>query len=621
MASKTVYEPQLATLVEEPPSGDEWLHEIKYDGYRIGCRIFGKEVALISRRGNAWTRDFPEVVAAAKKLKVRSALLDGEVAIVLPDGRTSFQALQNAFKGKARPDLAYFVFDLLELDGDDLSAQPLVDRKARLKRLLGAAPDVLRYSDHWEGNGARVYQQACRLGFEGIVSKRRDSPYKAGRKFAWLKTKCIQRQEFVIGGFTDPEGHRKGIGSVLVGFFEKDAFVFAGKVGTGFTEKASTDLRKKLEAIETKDCPFKERPEGWLGRNAHWVEPRYICEVVLTEWTTEGVLRHPSFQGLREDKRPREVKRDLPRQPGKPVVAGVAISNPDRVMYPELGIRKLELAEFYEAIAPRLLPHLRDRPLTLLHCPKGLSGDCTFMKHSKLWAPDVVRRVKIAEKKKIGDYLIIDDLAALIGVVQMDVLELHTWNTTFTRVEQPDRIVMDLDPGPKVPWAEVSKAALLLRSALKALGLLSWVKTTGGAGLHVVAPLRPELDWSECLRFSKLLALLLVKQNPKLYTTNFAKAGRQRQILIDYLRNNRTNTSVSAYSLRAKPRAPISAPLRWDELEDEALRSDQFTIRTVMKRLAQNKKDPWADYFTAKQRLTREMIDALERTLAPGARR
>jgi bifunctional non-homologous end joining protein LigD len=304
------YRPQLALLVAEAPEGGAWVHEVKYDGYRIGCAIEGGEVTLWSRRGKDWTAQFPEVAAAARKLKVRAALLDGEVAAVLPDGRTSFQALQNAFAGGHRA-LVYFAFDLLHLDGEDLLERPLLERKAALARIVGEGVGVIRYATHFEGNGRDVHREACRLGLEGIVSKRLDLPYRAGRNATWVKTKCILRQEFVIGGFTDPEGAaRDAIGALLVGYREAGALRFAGKVGTGFTNASARALRRRLASLAANESPFTPRPAGSLGRNAHWVRPELVCEVAFTEWTQDGKIRHPSFQGLREDKRAVDVVRE-----------------------------------------------------------------------------------------------------------------------------------------------------------------------------------------------------------------------------------------------------------------------------------------------------------------------
>ena len=608
------FEPQLATLVRTPPEGDEWLHELKYDGYRIGCRLDGRNVSLVSRNGKDWTDRFPDVCAAAAELPVRRALLDGEVAVLLPDGRTSFQALQNVFSGGERANLVYFVFDLLHVDGEDVARLPLEQRKTRLAALLrSAAQKRLRYSEHVVGRGAEFLAHACRMGLEGIVSKRRDRPYTPGRGAAWLKTKCIKRQEFVVGGFTDPEGSRLGIGALLVGVRAADGtLAFAGKVGTGFTNRGAQELRRTLDGIEQAECPFTPTPPGSLGRHAHWVKPTLVAEVAFTEWTSDGKIRHPSFQGLREDKPVSDVRREKPVPPprGTATVAGARLTHPDRVLWPELGFTKLDLARFYETIADRILPHVQRRPLTLVRCPGGVGTPCFYMKHSPAWAADGLQRVRIREKKKIGEYLIVDSLTALIGLVQMDVLEIHTWNSTIEHVEEPDRLVLDLDPGPEVRWAQVIEAARLVRSAFEALKLQSFVKTTGSAGLHVVVPLVPEAGWSECLSLARGIAEAIERQSPRLYTTAFPKAGRERKILIDYLRNNRTNTSVAAFSTRATPRAPVSVPLAWEELSTR-LRSDHFTVRNLGKRLSGSKDDPWRAYWRCRQRIAPELLRAI----------
>jgi bifunctional non-homologous end joining protein LigD len=678
------YAPQLATLVKAAPQGDVWLHELKYDGYRIGARLDAGAVTLISRNGKEWTSQFPTVRDAVARLKARRALLDGEVAAVLPDGRTSFQALQNAF-ASTTAHLVYFVFDLLHVDGDDLRPLRLEERKLRLKRLLGRAGGVLRFSDHVIGRGDDVLDAACKQGGEGIVSKRRDLPYQPGRGPGWLKTKCIQRQEFVIGGFTDPEGSRAGIGALLVGVYDGGQLTFAGKVGTGFSQKTARDLRQRLEALEQPQPPFTAGPRGWLERNAHWVRPELVAEAEFVEWTDDGKIRHSSFQGLRTDKAPTEVVRERPANgtreaglscgtreaglvkrksrrarhesrvphrtsrgssatqkkskpsphesrftspatksrftspatesrfpsPENAVIAGVKISHPDRILYPDIGLTKLDLAKFYEGIADWILPHIAGRPLTLVRCPEGVGTTCFFMKHSKVWSPPGLRRVAIREKKKVGDYLVADSVTALIALVQMGVLEIHTWNSRVDRVEQPDRLVFDLDPGPQVGWPAVIDAARLVRAALHELSLGSFVKTTGGRGLHVVVPLIPDAEWSECLAFSRALAEAIVRLDPRRYTTAFAKAGRERQILIDYLRNNRTNTSIAAYSTRARPRAPVSVPLSWDELSPR-LRSDQYTVTNLGKRLRKLRSDPWQAYWSTPQRIGADALRRLE---------
>ena len=631
--AKASYHPQLARLVKEAPVGDEWLHEMKYDGYRIGCRIRERSVTLVSRNGKDWTQAFPAVVEAARALGVRDALLDGEVAVVLPDGRTSFQALQNVFAGDASRRLAYFVFDALALNGVNLMPKPLEQRKAELSHLLGKprTTAVIRYSDHVIGSGPDVFEQACRLRLEGIISKLRTAPYVPGRGATWLKTKCALRQEFVIGGFTDPEGTRQGIGALLVGYYDDSgALTFAGKVGTGFTVAIARDLRRRLERMERERGPFALPPPVAIQRRAHWVKPALVAEVAFTEWTNDGRIRHPSFQGLRRDKPAQAVKRETAAEPpaslpglfagqrrsagprgraarsapGEPTVAGVRISNPDRIVYPDLGITKLELARFYERIGEWVLPHVKGRPLTLVRCPEGAGHECFFMKHSKVWAPDVLRRVQIQEKTKVGEYLVADSVAGVVGLVQMGVMEIHTWNTCVERIEQPDRIVFDIDPGAKVPWKEVIEAARLVRRRLDAAGLASFPKTTGGSGFHVVVPLIPSADWRTCLEFSRTFAAALEREFPDTYTTAFARAGRERKILIDYLRNNRTNTSVSAFSTRARAGAPVSIPVRWADVTPQTDPA-AFNVKTVERRLARLRDDPWADYWTCRQRLPR----------------
>ncbi|HYY51631.1 MAG TPA: DNA ligase D [Myxococcales bacterium] len=590
----------MATLVKAPPEGEGWLHEIKYDGYRIGCRLHRGTVTLWSRRGNDWTRNFPEIVAAAKELKARSALIDGELAVLLPDGRTSFQALQNSLAGKRQGELVYFVFDLFELDGVDLSREPLDARKEALRRIVPDAGPV-RFSRDWTGGGGKVFREACRLGFEGLVSKRRDQPHRAGRSPGWLKSKCTLRQELVIGGFTEPSGSREGIGALLVSLHERGRLRFAGKVGTGFTQASSRALRKRLDSLQASSCPFEPPPPGWLGRNARWVRPRLVAEVTFTEWTGGGHVRHPSFQGLREDKPARQVERE------RTEVRGIGLSHADRIVYPAQRYTKLDIVRYHDAVAERELPHLRGRPLTLVRCPKQIGDECYFMKHSKVWAPEALRRVRIQEKTKLGEYLIADTPEAVIALAQMDVIEIHTWNTRDDDVERPDRMVIDLDPGPDVRWREVVAGARLMREALAAVGLRSFVKTTGGRGLHVVVPLAPERDWSECLAFSRALAEAVERQHRRRFTTQYAKVGRERKILLDYLRNNRTNTSIAAFSPRARDGAPVSLPIAWDELTPR-LDPARFTIESVQTRLGD---DPWKEYWRLRQKLTATAVRAV----------
>lgn len=663
----TRFAPELATLVKSAPEGDAWLHELKFDGYRIAARLDAGKVTLLSRRNNDWSAQFPAVCAAVARLPARRALLDGEVAAVLPDGRTSFQALQNV--GARGTVLAYYVFDLLHLDGEDVSRLPLEERKRRLARLLRArrGTTLLRYSDHVVGGGAEFFAAACAKGLEGIVSKRRDRPYDPGRHGDWVKTKCWLRQEVVIGGFTEPAGSRVGLGALLVGVHDAQGqLVFAGKVGTGFSERAARELRAKLDRLVRAAPPFAEPPREARRWKTQWVRPGLVAEVAFSEWTNDGRMRHPSFQGLRADKLPAEVVREravpvaeaarparktrttsaaaakerregtravayerrsreravagtgtpFPKGAAKArlTVAGVSLSHPERVLYPEDGIRKLDLARYYEDVAEWIVPHVAGRPLTLVRCPNGL-GSCFYMKHTRTWhPPDVIRQVKIREQKKVGEYAVVDSIAGVIALAQMNILEIHTWNAVVDRLEQPNRIVIDLDPGPAVAWKDVVAAAHLVRRTLDTLGLASFAKTTGGKGLHVVAPVVPQHDWDACLAFARGVAEAIARAEPRRYTTALPKAGRENKILLDYLRNNRGSTSVAAFSTRARPGCPISVPIGWDEL-GARLRPDQFRLANVRRRLRRLKEDPWRDYWTLRQRLR---VGALA---AVGARR
>jgi len=645
------YTAQLATLVTAAPAGDGWLHEQKFDGYRIGLRKDGDSVSLWSRRGNDWTNEFRSVTAAGLALAARRTLLDGEVAVLLPSGLTSFQALQNR-----RPDtpFVYFAFDLLALDGEDLRERPIEQRKDMLRELVDrAGGGVLRFSDHVRGEGPAFLAQACQVGLEGVVSKRLGAPYRPGRNLDWVKTKCLHRQEFVIGGYTDPEGSREAVGSLLLGVYEDGGLRWTGKVGTGpgWTGPYLRRLRTRLETLAAPRSPF-EPPvsDSWLRRNAHWVRPELVAEVAFSEWTDDGHVRHPSMQGLRDDKpaadvqreraerpppaaaakrppaavpaeRPRAVAKRARRDGGKasraeavtspggsgarPVVGSIGISHPDRLVYADPPVTKLELARYYEAVASWMVPHVQGRPLTLLRCgitidPGADKGGCQMLRHGRAWGPPALRRVQIQELRKTGEYLVADTGEALVALAQMDVVEVHTWNARAETPYAHDRVVIDLDPGPDVAWTVVVEAAQLVRHVLQDLKLRCWVKTTGGKGLHVVIPIQPT-DVAACLAFARTVAAAMVQHAPARYTTTWAKRGREGLILIDALRNNRTNTSVAAFSLRARAGAPVSLPVAWSELTP-SLDPAAFHIGNVPS-LLRGRRDPWRDVWTVKQRL------------------
>jgi bifunctional non-homologous end joining protein LigD len=648
-------EPQLATLVEEVPRAGEWIHEIKYDGYRAICEIRDGEARLVTRNGKDWTDRFEPVARAAEALPAREAILDGEVVVLEPDGTTSFQSLQNALSEGRQRDLVYFVFDLLYLDGYDLRKAPLLERKEALEALLAGKAGAIRMGDHIQGEGEQFYRHACNFALEGIICKRADQPYVSGRGKDWLKVKCLKRQEFVIVGFTDPEKSRVGFGALLLAVNQGKDLVFAGKVGTGFNDKTLRELRKRLEKLEIDKPAFKNAPRGAEARRSHWVRPELVGEVAFTEWTRDNILRHPTFQGLREDKSPEEIVRETPqaapadaeavpvKKPAakkaakkavspkagpKPAVrpqpeeaplpskgkkreaeiAGVRFSNVDKVLYPEQGVTKGELAAYYVRVADWILPHLKDRPLTLVRCPEGRAKQCFYQKHISEHVPPSVRRVEIT-----GDpepYGAVSDLEGLLSLVQMGVLELHIWGSHTDRIEQPDYIVFDLDPDEGLDWERVVEGAYAMRDFLNRLGLQTFLKTTGGKGLHVVLPLTRRDDWDEVKAFTKAVSEAMVAADPKRYTSKLPKASRKGKVFIDYLRNGRGATSICAYSTRSREGSPVSVPLFWEELET-GVRGNTYTIRNIFERLESLPSDPWADFYKTRQSITAAMKKAV----------
>ena len=638
--------PQLATLADKAPEGDDWVHELKYDGYRMLCRVENKSAKIVTRNDHDWTIKLQRIADAAAALPVKNAWFDGEVVALMPDGSISFQALQNAFDTHSEVNLVYYVFDLLYLNGSDLRQVGLLDRKRALAAIVpSVASGLIRYSEHIPGQGKVVFAEACRRGMEGIMSKRTDADYRAGRNSNWIKVKCGRRQEFVIGGFTDPQGSRVAIGALLLGVYdEQGQFLFAGRTGTGFSERSLKELHNRLTTLELQQSPFVNPPSGVNARGVHWVKPRLVAEVSFAEWTHDGLLRHAVFQGLRKDKTAKLVIKEgsensmpagaissgaskIPNQrraraagssskknqaaaDGPTTVAGVTVSHPHRVLFPDQGFTKIALARYYEHVSPWLLPHLQDRPLTLVRCPEGYNKDCFYQKHANDTVPDAIGRVKISEENGVSWYMIADSLPAVIGLVQMGVLEFHTWGAKQDGLDRPDRIIMDLDPDPAVPWKRVIEAAQLVRTLLDELDLACFVKTTGGKGLHVVLPLQRVHTWEEVKAFSKGLADHLVRLIPDRFIANMSKQQRKGKIYVDYLRNAKGATAIAAYSTRARAGAPVSVPLAWEELSVD-VRSDYFTVENVVARLNRLKRDPWGDYLTVRQKLTRKMKASL----------
>ena len=530
--------PQLAYLADSPPAGEEWLYEIKYDGYRVLARIDARDVRLFTRSGKDWTAKLPRLAAAVAKLGLKRAWLDGEIAVEGERGISSFQALQNAFQSGADAGVRYFVFDLPFAGGRDLRQVPLVERKRELAALIGGKSDLVRFSDHLDSEAEDALAHACRMGLEGLIGKRADATYVSGRTRTWIKLKCRPRQEFVIGGYTDPAGSRQGLGALLVGLHDESGSLrYAGRVGTGFDQKLLGELARTLHGMRRDEPPFADAsrlPRAAL-RGVHWVRPELVAEVAYAGWTDDRVLRQASLVALRADKPAGEVRAERTVRIASPAaagglvkVAGVAISHPERAIWRDEGITKADLARYYEAVAPQLLPHLRARPLSLLRCPGGTAAQCFFQKHMGDAPPAGVKTFvwERASKDKDERYVYLDTVEALIGVVQRGSVELHTWGSTVPRVEKPDRITIDLDPDPALAWSAMADAARLVRALFEEVELASFLKTTGGKGLHVVVPLARRHGWGEVKSFARAVAEHLARTFPDRFT---AKAGKERR--------------------------------------------------------------------------------------------
>jgi bifunctional non-homologous end joining protein LigD len=598
-------EPALAQLVESAPKGGNWLHEIKLDGYRMQARIDGGQVQLLTRKGLDWTAKFKPVANALKNLKIPSALLDGEIVVEDEAGVSSFSALQQELKGGKGERFVYYVFDLLYLNGEDLRKATLADRKAALRLLFDDLPQggAIRFSDHLEEDGATLVRHACRMGLEGIISKRADRPYRSGRGDDWVKSKCTQRQELVIAGYLPSSAIKKAVGSLVMGVYEAGKLVPVGRVGTGFTAGVAGTLYNALSSMEIKASPFAGKLPSAASRGVKWVRPELVAEVEFRGWTHDGMIRQGSFQGLREDKDPREVVRETAVEGSRDTSSGAAIlekahlTHPERVLWEDEGITKLGLAEFYTEIADWILPQIVNRPLSLLRCPGGSQKECFFQKHA--WAgldEDLIQRVRVGDDEAVA----IQDLAGLLALVQAGVLEIHPWGSTLKNPEKPDRLVFDLDPGEGVGWDAVVQGAIDVRDYLQDLNLVSFVKTSGGKGLHVVVPLRPKASWDEAKAFAAGVAAAMTKASPALYTNTMAKRARTGRIFIDYLRNARGVTAVATYSTRARAGAPVSTPLAWEELL--TIRSgNQYRIGNLAARLSHLQDNPWADFGNIEQ--------------------
>ncbi|CAH1657985.1 MULTISPECIES: DNA ligase D [unclassified Chelatococcus] len=595
--------PMLATLVAKAPAGERWLHEIKFDGYRLQARIEAGSVKLLTRSGLDWTEKFGAAVPAAlKALPLDSAIIDGELIVETGAGASDFSALQAALSEGRTDHFLFYGFDLLYLDGYDLRGLTLTARKGLLEQIIGTNNDgLIRYSGHFMESGALVLRHACRLSLEGIVSKLRDAPYRDGRSKSWVKSKCSARQEFVIAGYVPSTVSSRAIGSLVLGVYDGDELQHVGRVGTGFTGAIAEDLFRKLESIRIPSSPFTEALTAEERRQVRYVQPTLVAEIEFRAWTADGHLRHASFRGLREDKDAREIIREVPKQAAKaPSSPGrrVKLTHPDRLYWPDEGVTKEGLANYYAEVWRHIAPHLVGRPLALLRCPSGITGEKFFQKHA--WKGLNPNIVLIKDPKDVDEQplISINDLDGLIGLVQSAVLEIHPWGSTVTDWEHPDRIVMDLDPGEGVPWQAVIDAAQEVRQRLTDAGLAAFVKTSGGKGLHVVAPLKPKADWPAVKAFTKALADAMAAEDPDRYVATITKSKRRGKILIDYLRNQRGMTAVAPYSTRARPGAAVSAPIAWEEL-GPAIGPAYFTVETMPTRLAALTSDPWDGFHRA----------------------
>jgi bifunctional non-homologous end joining protein LigD len=627
--------PMLATMGENPPKGSDWVHEIKLDGYRTQARVqVGGRAAvrLLTRTGLDWTHRMRTVADAVAALPVTSAVFDGEVVVLGGDGTSSFADLQAAFQEGARFPLTYFVFDLLHLDGRNLRGLPLLERKEILAQVLSGVPadGPVRISEHMEGDAKAVFDGACRLGLEGIISKFTQGKYVSGRSTSWLKLKCYREQEFVIGGFTLPSNGIRGVGALLLGVYKSGKLLYAGRTGTGFTQKTHRMLRDKLEGMRSETSPFASVPAD-VVRGVHWVKPQLVAQVSFSNWTADNLVRQAAFKGLREDKPAKSVQREeaqpvrenpkaaskaVEQKPGAARHAAVKqapapasaplpirLTHPDKVLDTESGLTKDALARYYEAIAERMLPHIAGRPLSLVRCMNGTGKPCFFQKHVNDTLPPDVETVEVVDKKsgKPEPYITFSTARVLMEMAQLSVLEIHAWGSKNNSLEKPDRIVIDLDPDEAIDWKTLASAATEVRERMKRAGLESFLKTTGGKGLHVVAPIRPEHEWPAVKEFAHRTVLAMEADNPSLFLTKMTKAARKGKIYLDYLRNERGATAIAAYSPRAREGMAVALPLSWTELKSKE--RPVFRVADFARWKPRLRRDPWEAMLKTASRL------------------
>ncbi|GAA4291842.1 DNA ligase D [Anaerocolumna aminovalerica] len=608
---------QLAKLVNTVPEGEDWLYELKYDGYRIIAFVEGNSVRLITRNGNDYMRRFHDVATSLIDLAGgRAVVLDGEMAVTDPSGKTDFQALQNYMKNPKTQNLTYIVFDLLALDGADLRGYPLIKRKEMLETLMKDAPKNLYYSRYVRGIGKESFAVACDAGMEGIVGKKADSVYSGTRNGDWIKLKCDKRQEFVIGGYTLSDKKTWGISSLLLGIYEGEELVYAGRAGTGLSESDMKTLEKKFENIKRMNPAFKIAPSPKSNEKITWLEPELVAEIKFAEWTKENLLRQASFKGIRTDKDPMDIKKEKAedekyqysvKEVEKPmevnansiIIQGIKISNPDKVMFDDPVTTKIDVVQYYEKVSERMLPYVSHRILSIVRCPKGISQTCFYKKHPGAGSKGIITIPITTSSGEIEDYFYIENAPGLISEVQMGTLEFHTWGSRVDEIEKPDVMVFDLDPDKGMDLSRVRQGVLDIRSILNELSLNSYLKTSGGKGYHVVVPLKPVVTWDAFHDFARRVAEVMEQKWPDRYTSNVRKAKRTDKIFIDWIRNGRGATSIAPYSIRARKGARVSMPIAWDELDTVA--PDGITMADALLRISDS--DPWKGFFQNDQML------------------
>jgi bifunctional non-homologous end joining protein LigD len=614
-------QPQLATLAANVPSDDGWAYELKLDGYRILTRIDALgAIQTFTRNGLDWSKKLAAIVKALSDSGLQNCWLDGEIVMLGKDGRPSFQMLQNAFASNQTEAIQYYIFDILFADGRDLRVEPWAARRTILDAVIVKSKSpLIGVTEIHQTPVKELLNSVCHHGLEGLIGKRRDSPYESGRSSSWIKLKCLQRQEFVIGGFTNPQGARTGFGALLLGVYENDKLRYVGRVGTGFDESRLAEMHKSLKALEIKIAPFMNAPKNVGLSAAHWVKPILVAQISFAGWTATGSIRHAVFIALGDDKPAVQIIREVPKKisavNGNTVPinkhgsvttdSGLIVTHAHRVIDISTGLTKFDVVRYYEQIAPRMLPHLIDRPVAMLRVPDNIQGEQFFQKH--------LGKSAIAEALLLPDLdpghaplVALNTQSALVSAAQINVVEFHTWNATVKSMHHPDRLIFDLDPDPALPWEKVLEAAKLTRTILQELGLLSFLKTSGGNGLHVVVPLLRQHTWEASKEFAKAISQHLAKTIPALFIAKMGAQNRIGKVFVDYLRNTRGSTTVCAFSLRARPGLGVSLPISWIELD--ALKApNEFNILNAQFFLKTQNKDPWAEYEKSRQSLVHAM--------------